>query len=122
MCASGRRCSAVLIPLQSRVRFEAGLKPMASYHMQINTGPKGAAFEHAQYIDRDGPFTEERYGEVAARGHANMPEWAREDPSAFWKASDEFERANGNAYREYELALPRELSRDHQLALVERFI
>ena len=94
---------------------------MASYHMQINTGPKGAAFEHAQYIDRDGPFTEERYGEVAARGHANMPEWAREDPSAFWKASDEFERANGNAYREYELALPRELSRGAQIALVQRF-
>jgi hypothetical protein len=89
--------------------------------MQINTGPKGAAFEHAQYIDRDGPFTEERYGEVAARGHANMPEWAREDPSAFWKASDEFERANGNAYREYELALPRELSRGAQVALVQRF-
>jgi MobA/MobL family len=94
---------------------------MASYHMQINTGPKGAAFEHAQYIDRDGPFTEERYGEVAARGHANMPEWAREDPSAFWKASDEFERANGNTYREYELALPRELSRGAQIALVQRF-
>jgi len=94
---------------------------MASYHFQINTGGKGAAFEHAQYIDRDGPFTEERYGEIAARGVANMPAWAREDPSAFWKASDEFERANGNTYREYELALPRELSRGAQVALVQRF-
>jgi len=94
---------------------------MASYHFQINTGGKGAAFEHAQYIDRDGPFTEERYGEVAARGHANMPEWAREDTAAFWRASDEFERANGNTYREYELALPRELSRGAQVALVQRF-
>ncbi len=89
--------------------------------MQINTGGKGAALEHAQYIDRGGPFTEERYGEVAARGHANMPEWAREDTAAFWKASDEFERANGNTYREYELALPRELSRSAQVALVQRF-
>ena len=52
---------------------------MASYHININTGPKGAAFEHAQYIDREGRFTEEKYGEVAARGQANMPEWARED-------------------------------------------
>jgi hypothetical protein len=94
---------------------------MASYHMQINTGGKGAALEHAQYIDRDGRFTEERYGEVAARGHANMPEWAREDTTAFWRASDEFERANGNTYREYELALPRELSRGARVALVERF-
>jgi hypothetical protein len=94
---------------------------MASYHMQINTGGKGAALEHAQYIQREGPFTEERYGEVAARGHANMPEWAREDTAAFWRASDEFERANGNTYREYELALPRELSRSAQVALVQRF-
>jgi hypothetical protein len=94
---------------------------MASYHMQINTGGKGAALEHAQYIDRDGRFTEERYGEVAARGHANMPEWAREDTAEFWRASDAHERANGNTYREYELALPRELSRRAQVALVQRF-
>ncbi|MDP9091004.1 MAG: MobA/MobL family protein [Pseudomonadota bacterium] len=94
---------------------------MASYHMQINTGGKGTALEHAQYIDRDGRFKEERYGEVAARGHANMPEWAREDTAEFWRASDEYERANGNTYREYELALPRELSRDARVALVQRF-
>ena len=94
---------------------------MASYHFQINTGGKGEALEHGQYIQREGPFTEERYGEVGARGVANMPAWAREDPAAFWKASDEFERANGNTYREYELALPRELSRGAQVALVQRF-
>jgi hypothetical protein len=94
---------------------------MASYHMQINTGGKGAALEHAQYIDRDGRFTEERYGEVAARGHANMPAWAREDTAEFWRASDEYERANGNTYREYEFALPRELSQGARIALVQRF-
>ncbi len=114
-------CWAVLISLRSRVRSEAGLKPVASYHIQINTGGKGAAGEHSMYINREGRFTEERYGEVAARGQANMPEWAREDTSAFWKASDEYERANGNTYREYELALPRELSRDQQIALMQRF-
>jgi hypothetical protein len=50
-----------------------------------------------------------------------MPAWALENPAAFWKASDEFERVNGNTYREYELALPRELSRSAQVALVQRF-
>ena len=94
---------------------------MASYHLQINTGGKGDAVEHAQYIQREGRFTEEKYGEVAARGSANMPEWAREDVSAFWKASDKYERANGNTYREFEVALPRELSREQQIALVQRF-
>jgi hypothetical protein len=94
---------------------------MASFHIQINTGEKGDAAEHAQYIAREGRFTEERYGGVAARGHANFPDWAREDHGAFWRASDAFERANGNSYREYELALPRELSRAEQVALVQRF-
>ncbi len=95
---------------------------MPSFRIQINTGPKGAAFEHAQYIAREGRYAdEEKYGPVIASGQANFPEWAREDRNAFWKASDEFERSNGNTYREYELTLPRELSREQQIALVERF-
>jgi hypothetical protein len=95
---------------------------MPSFHINISTGPKGAAFEHAQYIAREGRFAdEEKYGPVIAQAEANFPEWAREDRNAFWTASDEFERANGNTYREYELALPRELSREQQVALVERF-
>jgi hypothetical protein len=94
---------------------------MASYHINISTGVKGAALEHAQYIGRDGRFSEERYGEVEARGHGNMPAWAREDTAEFWRASDEYERANGNTYREYELALPRELSPAARVALVQRF-
>jgi hypothetical protein len=95
---------------------------MPSFHINISTGPKGAAFEHAQYIAREGRFAdEEKYGPVIAQAQANFPEWAREDRNAFWTASDEFERANGNTYREYELALPRELSREQQIALVERF-
>jgi hypothetical protein len=94
---------------------------VASFHIQINTGAKGEALEHGQYIGRTGRFTEEKYGPVEARGVANMPEWAREDTAAFWKASDEFERSNGNTYREYELALPRELSPAARVALVQRF-
>jgi len=95
---------------------------MASYHINISVGAKGAALEHAQYIGREGRFGEERYGEVEARGHGNMPAWARENISEFWRASDEYERANGNTYREYELALPRELVPAARVALVERFV
>ncbi|MGK3295870.1 hypothetical protein ACSLNR_28170, partial [Escherichia coli] len=40
----------------------------------------------------------------------NMPEWARDNPSHFWQAADQFERANGSTYRELEIALPRELT------------
>jgi len=96
---------------------------VASYHINISAPLKseGSALEHSMYIQREGRFTEEKYGQVVARGLANFPEWARKDPNAFWKASDQFERANGTVYREYELALPRELSRDQQVALVQRF-
>jgi hypothetical protein len=96
---------------------------VAHYHCSIKTGAKGAAADHAAYIAREGRFAdEERYGAVEARGVGNMPAWAREDPAAFWRAADSFERENGNTYREFELALPRELERDHQIALVQRFI
>jgi hypothetical protein len=112
----------VLSSFRAELESIPGLRvAMASYHIQINTGGKGEAGEHSMYINREGRFSEEKYGELAAHGQANFPEWAREDTNAFWKASDEYERANGNTYREYELALPRELSRDQQVALVERF-
>jgi hypothetical protein len=96
---------------------------VAHYHCSIKTGAKGAAADHAAYIAREGRFAdEERYGAVEAQGVGNMPAWAREDPAAFWRAADQHERENGNTYREFELALPRELERDHQIALVQRFI
>jgi len=97
---------------------------MASYHIHITapTRDEASALEHAQYTQREGRFTPEKYGEVAARGAANLPAWAGGDWETFWKASDRYERANGNVYREFEIALPRELSRAEQVALVERFV
>ncbi len=94
---------------------------MAIYHISINKGSKGAAAEHARYIQREGRFTAEVHGAVLGSGCANFPGWCHENRLAFWRASDRFERANGSTYREYELALPRELSRRAQLLLVRRF-
>ena len=39
-----------------------------------------------------------------------MPEWAEDDPGAYWEAADEHERANGRLYSEVQFALPKELS------------
>ena len=94
---------------------------MAIYHMSINKGSKGAAVEHARYIQREGRFTAELHGAVLGSGCANFPDWCHQNLLAFWRASDRFERANGSTYREYELALPRELSCPAQLSLVQRF-
>ncbi|PAP00301.1 MobA/MobL family protein, partial [Salmonella enterica] len=52
----------------------------------------------------------------------NMPSWAKKFPADLWKAADEFERKNGTAYREFEIALPRELTREHRIELVEDFV
>ena len=108
-----------LIPLRSRERsrdwstlmvhplfrsgVERALRPgvaVASYHINISTAAQPAALEHLQDIDRDGPFTEERYGEVAARGHANIAKPGRETTRRNWRASDAHERAKGNTHRE----------------------
>ncbi|MCI3067997.1 MobA/MobL family protein, partial [Escherichia coli] len=54
--------------------------------------------------------------------HGNMPEWARDNPSHFWQAADQFERATGSTYRELEIALPRELTPEQRLELVQDFV
>lgn len=97
---------------------------MASYHCTVKVGGKGKAGPHADYIAREGKYEKSagRYEDLEAKGHGNMPKWAEHQPSKFWQAADEHERANGATYREIEVALPRELNRDQRLALVKDFI
>jgi hypothetical protein len=59
---------------------------------------------------------------LEATGHGNMSEWAEHQPAYFWSAADRYERANGTAYREIEIALPRELNPEQRRGLVEDFI
>ncbi len=75
--------------------------------------PPAAA--HAQYIARDGQYQSRGGLELVESG--NMPEFARENPQAFWQAADDFERANGRTYRELQIALPRELSGEQRIEL-----
>ncbi|WP_349666113.1 MobA/MobL family protein, partial [Escherichia coli] len=51
-----------------------------------------------------------------------MPEWARDNPSHFWQEADQFERAIGSTYRELEIELPRELTPEQLLVLVQDFV
>jgi hypothetical protein len=93
---------------------------MATYHFSMKTGAKGKAAAHVCYIVREGQYREKLDLEYAENG--NMPEWASGDPREFWKAADQYERANGVAYREIELALPRELDPDQRRELVLGFV
>jgi hypothetical protein len=86
---------------------------VATYHLSVKFGGKGQAANHADYIERKEKYRDRQDLEYSA--HGNMPEWARDNPSHFWQAADQFERANGSTYRELEIALPRELPPDNTI-------
>jgi len=96
---------------------------MASYHLTAKIGKKGKAAAHAAYIAREGKYSgRDRYEDLEATASRNMPEWAAHNAAHFWTAADEHERSNGSAYREIEVALPRELTPAQRLELVQAFI
>ncbi|WP_258231916.1 MobA/MobL family protein, partial [Salmonella enterica] len=96
---------------------------MASYHCTVKAGAKGSALKHADYISRSGEYKSYKSREdLEFSSSGNMPSWAKKNPAELWKAADEFERKNGTAYREIEISLPRELTREQRLELVEDFV
>ena len=96
---------------------------MASYHLTAKIGKKGKAAAHAAYITREGKYSgRDCYEDLEATASGNMPEWAVHNAAHFWHAADEHERINGSAYREIEVALPRELTPAQRLELVQEFI
>ena len=51
----------------------------------------------------------------------NMPYWAAEDSTKFWAAADKHERKNGTLFVEHLLVLPRGLTLEQHIELVERW-
>lgn len=92
---------------------------MAVYHLSLKTGSPGKGGPHAEYILREGPYADRE--DFVASESGNMPAWAEHDPKIFWSAADLHERANARVYSELEVALPRELTPDQQVALVREF-
>lgn len=84
---------------------------MAIARLSVGIGKKGKAAPHAAYIAREGKYAkpDDDLEKLEFTGYGNMPEWAKTEPSFFWKMSDAHERQNGSAYREHVIALPREL-------------
>lgn len=97
---------------------------MAIPRLSIKVGKVGKAEPHAAYIARQGIYAGrlERGEKLEATGHGNMPAWAEHDTLIFWQAADTNERKNGTTYREFEIALPRELEPAQRLELVHDFI
>ena len=89
---------------------------MTIFHHTIKNGKKNTAYEHRLYNTRGGKKYEGRE-DLVYTAHRNFP---NDDPAAFWKAADKYERANGTAYREHEIALPSELTQEAQIKLINR--
>lgn len=96
---------------------------MAIARLSVKVGHKGSAGKHARYVARQGQYASrlEKGEKLEATEYGNMPSWAAHDPSIFWDCADALERKNGTAYREFEIALPRELNPEQRVALVRDF-
>ena len=94
---------------------------MASFHCSVKSGKSGSGGAHADYIEREGKYASKEKDDLEHRESGNMPDWA-ETSRDFWHTADANERANGAVYREFEIALPRELTKAQRLELVHEFI
>lgn len=97
---------------------------MAIGRLSVKVGKAGKAAPHASYIGRTGQYAKrlERGEKLEASEYGNMPKWAEANPNHFWEAADANERKNGTTYREYEIALPREMTPAQRLELVQDFV
>lgn len=95
---------------------------MAIARLSVKTGGVGKASAHAEYIDRDGKYEKQKNDDLEYAAYGNMPKWAEENSNLFWQSADLYERKNGSTYREYEIALPRELNQEQRLELIQDFI
>jgi hypothetical protein len=96
---------------------------LALYHLTAKTGTRASgasALAKAQYIQR-----EDRYERVPDRvvyaTSRNLPSFAAGNATAYWAATDAYERANARLFKEVEFALPIELEPRQRQALADSF-
>jgi hypothetical protein len=92
---------------------------MPCYHVSMKSAKPGTAHEHFRYITRQGSIGHTKRHELVHWEHRNMPAWTP-SPGEFFDAADQHERANGSAYREFEISLPKELSLQKNIELARR--
>lgn len=94
---------------------------MATYHLSLKNGKVGTAEQHADYILRKGRYSGGKRAEELVYKDANLPRWAM-SASSFFACADRYERTNGRAYTEFEIALPNELTHEENKKIVNDFI
>ena len=100
---------------------------MPIYHLHLRRGQRNSgtaalrsAGAKADYILRQGRYRAGE-GEIECTASGHMPGFAGVDPRQYWKAADEYERANASLFVELQLALPRELDGPARQRLAEGF-
>ena len=114
-----------------RARQHRGTRPVFSsrgaiYHFSARTGNRSkghSARAAAAYIQREEEYERGRglEGELVYAESGHMPRWAEDDPSIYWRAADEHERANGRLFKGVEVALPTALTPAEQRELAVGF-
>lgn len=111
---------------RSRARAEhSGAAAMAGQGLRVALkGKTPSARARLKYIMRQGDYAKGREGprdDLAGHGSGNLPKWAKGRPGRFWRAVDQFERANGRKCVELELNLPAELTLEQQHTALRAF-
>lgn len=108
--------------LRGRYKQKVKVK-MASYHLTVKIGKRGTGSKHAEYIQRSGAYENYKGGEDLVHVEfGNMPCWAQHCRAEFFRQADLQERKNGSSYREFEAAIPRELSSEQHIEFVREFV
>lgn len=86
------------------------------FHASRKTGHKGAAARHSAYITRAGAFAWDGLDDLVATCSANLPEGVQ--TPEFWRTADRRLRRNGVAFRSWDVAFPRSLSKEQNAELL----
>lgn len=95
---------------------------MALFYWHITSRKKGSTAPFSAYIDRDPSSGYSARNDLVASGSGNLPEWCNGNPKELWKKADLHERENASACRDLILAIPRELSPDRSIEIIEKYI
>jgi hypothetical protein len=98
---------------------------MAIYHLSCKTASRvggQSALAHFSYIARSGKYANRERDRLIFCESGNLPQWSATDPSKYWQAADQHERANGRLYKSLEFALPIELTQKDSIDLAKLFI
>ncbi len=97
---------------------------MAIYHLVLDTkrkAKKQSSLAKYNYDHRKEKF-EINKSQVAYDAFFNLPKWAKNDPKIFWKGVDDQPRQQTQLCKTIEISLPKEVSLDEQVKLVNDFV